>query len=293
MNTLAQIAYNLDPALLRWGNVEVRYYGLCWVTGLILGYMLMLYMSKREHFPAQIVDSLAIWGTLAGILGARLGHCFFYDWEYYSQHPDAILRIWEGGLASHGGAIGALIAVAFICRKYKVNILWLLDRLVIPIAILAVLIRIGNFFNSEIYGTPTNLPWGVIFLRNGETLPKHPTQIYEALAYLITFLTLWLLYAKHRSARQRFGLLAGTFFTMVFLARFIIEFIKEDQSPFEASMTLNMGQWLSIPFIVTGLFLIARGLRLPPQPEPHFAPNGSNLQKMNRAQRRRQERSKH
>ena len=190
------------------------------------------------------------------VVGARLGHVFFYAWDYYSQHPWEIIKTWEGGLASHGGVVGIFLALLVHSKYYtKRNVFWTIDRVVIPTAIVAMLIRLGNLFNSEIYGVQTSLPWGIIFERNHETVPKHPTQIYEALAYLVTFIVLHRMYWK-TDAKSKTGLISGIFFIMVFSARFLIEFVKEDQEAFEAGMMLNMGQWLSIPFILGGIALV-------------------------------------
>lgn len=220
-------------------------------------------MFKSEKTPQKWIDSLFFYIIIATIVGARLGHVFFYGWEYYSQHPSEIIKVWHGGLASHGGAIGIVIALLIHSKLItKRNVLWTIDRIVVPTALVAAFIRTGNLMNSEIYGVETGLPWGFIFERNGETLPKHPTQIYEALAYLFSFGVLIYLYWR-TGMKNREGFLTGLFFILIFFARFLIEFIKEDQEAFEAAMTLNMGQWLSIPFVLAGIFLVVRALKLP------------------------------
>ncbi len=171
--------------------------------------------------------------------------------------------VWHGGLASHGGTLGIMIAMYFFSRNVsKRSMLWIFDRIVVPTALVAAMIRTGNLMNSEIYGVQTTLPWGFIFERNGETVAKHPTQLYEALAYLFTFALVMYMYWKTR-AKNKEGLIFGVFFILIFGARFLIEFIKEDQEAFEAGMTLNMGQWLSIPFVLLGAFLVIRAIRLP------------------------------
>ena len=203
---------------------------------------------------------------MATIVGARLGHVFFYQWDYYSAHPWKILATWEGGLASHGGAIGIIIAVIlFSIFTAKRNPLWTFDRLTVAIALVGCLIRIGNLMNSEIFGHATDLPWGFRFVRSSEWLSMyapqacHPTQIYEALCYLALFgLMMWMYW--RRNAGERPGLLFGTFLVGTFASRFLIEFIKNDQVPFEADMALNMGQWLSLPFVALGVFLIVWAL---------------------------------
>ncbi|PIF02705.1 MAG: hypothetical protein CR987_01035 [Draconibacterium sp.] len=175
-----------------------------------------------------------------------------------------MIKVWHGGLASHGGAIGIIIVLLIYSKKVsKRNFWWVVDRIAVPTALVGAFIRTGNLMNSEIYGTVTSLPWGFIFERNGETLAKHPTQIYEALAYLISFGILSYLYWKKKGIKHKEGFLSGLFFVLIFLSRFLIEFIKEDQEAFEATMTLNMGQWLSVPFIIVGIFLIYRSLKRP------------------------------
>src|SRR5690554_2608709 len=224
-------------------------------------------MFRSEHVPQKWVDSLFFYIIIATILGARLGHVFFYGWEYYSQNPGEILMVWHGGLASHGGALGIFIAMLiYSARVTKRNVFWTIDRVVVPTALVAAFIRLGNLMNSEIYGIETSLPWGFIFERNNEIVPKHPTQIYEALAYLLTFAVLGHLYWR-TPAKNKQGMLTGVLFIMVFTARFLIEFIKEDQEAFEATMALNMGQWLSVPFILAGIYLVVRAMN---RPEKHY-----------------------
>ncbi len=257
------IHWNVDPEIFSLWVFSIRWYGLLFASGFLIGYYIGENMMKSEGVNPKWIESLFFYIIIATIVGARLGHVFFYGWDYYSQHPEEIIKVWHGGLASHGGAIGILIAM-FLHSKYitKRTMLWTLDRIVVPTALVAAFIRTGNLMNSEIYGIQTSLPWGFIFERNGETVAKHPTQIYEALAYLMSFGILMLLYKK-TSSKNRPGLLMGAFFVLIFMARFFIEFIKEDQEAFEAGMALNMGQWLSIPFVVIGLFLIIRAVKKP------------------------------
>jgi prolipoprotein diacylglyceryl transferase len=198
-------------------------------------------------------------------VGARLGHTLFYEPEYYLKNPLEILKIWKGGLASHGWAIGILIALGLYYRKYRIPFLWLMDRLVIVVALASAFIRLGNLFNSEIYGLPTSLPWGIEFVRDtlydrttGEilpTVPRHPTQLYEALSYLLIFLVSFTFY-RIRHMKVRDGFMFGTFMIALFTARFLIEFVKNDQVAFEAGMRLNMGQLLSLPFLLAGIGLL-------------------------------------
>ena len=264
MDILAFIHWNVNPEIFSLGPVHVRWYGLLFAVGFLFGYNHGEKMFKHENIDLKWLESLFIYLIVATIIGARLGHVLFYGWDYYSQHPIEILYVWQGGLASHGGVLGIIIAM-FIWSKYvsKRSILWVLDRVVVPSVFVAALIRLGNLMNSEIYGIPTTFPWGVIFERNHETVAKHPTQIYESLSYLVTFGVMLYMYWKTK-AKDYQGLLVGVFFVMVFSARFFIEFIKEVQEPFEKGMTLDMGQWLSIPFVLTGIFLIIRALKKGP-----------------------------
>jgi prolipoprotein diacylglyceryl transferase len=257
------IHWNVNPEIFSLGPLSIRWYGLLFALGFLLGYYIGEYMLKSENVKEKWIESLFFYLIIATVVGARLGHVFFYGWDYYSQNPGEIIKVWHGGLASHGGAIGILIAM-FLHSKLitKRTMLWTLDRIVVPIALVAAFIRTGNLMNSEIYGIQTSLPWGVIFERNGETVAKHPTQIYEALAYLFSFGVLMFLYWR-TSSKNRPGLILGAFFVLMFLARLLIEFIKEDQEAFEAGMMLNMGQWLSIPFILVGVFLIVRAIKKP------------------------------
>lgn len=208
-------------------------------------------MFRNENLKQEVLDKLTIYMAIGTIVGARLGHCFFYEPGYYLSHPGEILKIWHGGLASHGAAIGILIALWLFVRKEKKDYSWVIDRIAIVVALSGFFIRMGNLMNSEIYGVETNLPWGFVFLNNGETAPKHPTQIYEALAYLLVFFLLYRIYWKNKGEHIQ-GMLISLFLIIVFTARFFIEFLKEDQVAFEANMTLNMGQRLSIPFVIAG-----------------------------------------
>ena len=267
INLLNYIHWNVSPEIFNLGPLSIRWYGLLFATGFLIGYYIGERMFRSEGVPQKWIDSLFFYIIIATIIGARLGHVFFYGWDYYSQNPGEILKIWHGGLASHGGALGIIIAMVIYSKKVtKRNILWTIDRIVVPTALVAAFIRTGNLMNSEIYGVQTSLPWGFIFERNNETVPKHPTQIYEALTYLISFGVLMYLYLKTRS-RYKQGLLTGVFFIFIFATRFFIEFIKEDQEAFEAGMALNMGQWLSIPFVLLGIFLIVRAVKMP---EKHY-----------------------
>jgi phosphatidylglycerol---prolipoprotein diacylglyceryl transferase len=276
MNSFLFIHWNPNPEIFSLGSISVRWYGLLFATGFLLGYTILTKMFKYEGAKVEWVDKLFIYVIVATIIGARLGHVIFYGWSYYSHHLIEIFLpiaktangykfVGYQGLASHGGSFGILIAVWLFSKKVTHrNMLWTLDRLAVPVALVSAMIRTGNLMNSEIYGVATTLPWGFIFERNGETVAKHPTMIYEALSYLITFILLLYFFYKKKSLKDRQGLLIGVFFIGIFLTRFLIEFIKEPQEAFEANMALNMGQILSIPFVLAGVYLIYRSLNRPP-----------------------------
>ena len=265
---LSFITWDVDPELISW-PIHVRWYGLKFAIGFWIGFNIVAKMFKREGAPESWLGTLLVWVFAGTIIGARLGHVLFYEWSYYSVHPMKILAIWEGGLASHGGAVGVILAVIlFSIFTTKRSPLWTFDRLVIAIALVGCLIRIGNLMNSEIFGHATSLPWGFKFVRSAEWhaiyegVACHPTQIYEALCYLGLFgLLMWMYWRKNEGERP--GLIFGTFLVGIFLPRFLIEFIKNPQVAFEQDMSLNMGQLLSIPFVVFGIILIIRALMRP------------------------------
>ncbi len=252
---LTAIHWNVNPEIFRIGSFAIRYYGVLWALAFYVGYIVFNQFVKREKLPEGFLDSLTVYTAIGTVIGARLGHCLFYEPDYYLSHPLEILKIWHGGLASHGAAIGILIALYFFSRKYKKPFIYVLDRVVITVALGGMFIRLGNLMNSEIYGVETTLPWGFIFERNGEIFPKHPTQLYEALAYLLIFLILYYIYIK-RDGKPKQGFIFGLFLILLFGARFLIEFVKQPQVDFEQTMTLNMGQILSIPFMLAGVVLM-------------------------------------
>ncbi len=259
------IPWNVNPEIFRIGNFAVRWYGLLFASGFVFGYYIMRRIFRNEGLSDATLDRLTVYMAVGTIVGARLGHCFFYEPEYYLARPLEILKVWHGGLASHGAAIGILLALWLFVRKEKKPFMWVIDRVVIVVALAGALIRLGNLMNSEIYGVETTLPWGFVFLRNGENAPKHPTQIYEALAYLTTFGILMRIYWKNLG-KQKPGLLFGVFLVIVFGFRFFVEYVKEDQVAFEAGMKLNMGQWLSIPFVLAGIAILVWAFSHKPAP---------------------------
>ena len=254
------INWDVNPEIFRIGNFAVRWYGLLFASGFFFGYLIFMRFFKKEGLSADLLDKLTIYMALGTVIGARLGHCLFYEPDYYLSNPVEILKIWRGGLASHGAAIGILIALWLWVRKFKMSFIWIIDRIVVVVALAGAFIRLGNLMNSEIYGVETSLPWGFVYIRNLEVVPKHPTQIYEALTYFLVFVMLLVIYYK-TNAKPRSGMLFGIFLILVFGMRFLIEFIKEDQVDFEAGMALNMGQWLSIPFALLGAGILVWSLR--------------------------------
>ena len=259
---LSFITWDANPTIISW-PVTVRWYGLMFAIGFWIGFNIVARMFRHEGAPERWLGTLLLYVGVGTVVGARLGHVCFSAWDDSSQHPVEILYTWEGGLASHGGAIGVILAVIlFSIFVSKRSPMWTFDRLVIAIALVGGLIRFGNLMNSEIYGHYTDMPWGFIFVRNGETMPAHPTQIYEALCYFALFgLLMWMYWRKN--AQERPGLIFGTFLVGIFMPRFLIEYVKNVQEPWEADMVLNMGQLLSIPFVLLGIFLIVRAYMRP------------------------------
>lgn len=264
------IVWDFDPVMISLGSFEIRYYGLMWAIAILLAAKFFDNFVKREGLPEQVSESIFLYGTLGTILGSRLGHCLFYDPDFYLSHPwEIITGFRDGGMASHGAAIGILVGLWLFSRKNKLPYIWSLDRIMVGVAIGGAVVRFGNLFNSEIFGTPTSLPWGFEFVRSAKWVREfapaavHPTQIYEALCYVITFIVLVVLYYRYDMARRRPGLMFGVGLVGIFVTRFLIESIKVNQEAFEEGMALNMGQWLSVPFILLAGVMIYRALRKP------------------------------
>ncbi len=268
---LSEITWTADPAIFTIGSKEIRWYSLMFIIGFGIGYKIVERMWKRENINPKWIDPLLYYTLVGTVVGARLGHCLFYDPGYYLSHPVEILKVWEGGLASHGGVLGIIVAIYFYSKHVsRQSMLWTFDKLVVPTGLVAALIRIGNLMNHEVYGLPTDLPWGFRFIENLHawrqgaepifSAPSHPTQIYEAACYLLTFVLCMGLYFK-KDAWKKEGLIFGIFMVCIFTARFFIEFLKNNQEDFEAAMPINMGQCLSIPFIVMGIYFIVRAWR--------------------------------
>lgn len=264
------IHWNLDPELINILGISIRYYGLLFVSGLILSVYTLSWIFKRENIPSEHLDKLSIFGMIGILVGARLGHCLFYEPSYYLSNPlemilpitfpsgGGVKFIGYQGLASHGGALGLLIALYFYSRKTKHSMIDTIDLIAVVSGLGAGFIRLANFMNSEIIGMPTTKPWGVIFERV-DNLPRHPAQLYETICYFIIFAIMMILYKKKRD-KLKSGFFFGLVLVLIFTARFIIEFFKEDQVGFEDGMTFNMGQLLSVPYIVVGIGFIVFGL---------------------------------
>lgn len=264
LNTIINaITWDFDPAIFRIGDFEIRYYGLLWAASFWIGYTLVKNFYKKEGIDEKLMDPLLYSVLIGAVLGARLGHVVFYDYDWYftsnnpagENHISSILNIREGGLASHGGVIGVIVAVWWYSKyKLKRSMLFVFDKLAIPSALACTLIRLGNFFNSEIVGIPTEKPWGIIFVQNGEDFARHPAQLYEAICYLFAFVLLWFLYVKKEWYKKE-GKLFGVFLILIFTARFFVEFVKNSQEGFQEFFNdaLSTGQLLSIPFVLIGL----------------------------------------
>lgn len=263
------IYWDPDPIAFRIFSHGIRWYALCWAAGLLLGYFVMQKLYRRQHIPQDKFDPLFFYIFIGVIAGARLGHCLFYEPSYFLSHPvEMFLPIghteqgWQctgyAGLSSHGGVIGMMIAIWLYVKRTGVNLMRVLDNMGICGPLTGCFIRLGNLFNSEIVGRPTDLPWGFIFAANGESFARHPGQLYESLAYLLIFFVGILIYSRHVN-KAGTGFYFGWCLTTVFVFRFFVEYVKDVQESFEQNMLLDMGQILSIPFIVIGLYCLLGG----------------------------------
>ena len=268
LNNFLYIVWDFDPVMFSIGGFELRYYGLMWAVTFLLGERFFSGFAKREGFGKEIIETGFLWIVLGAVLGARVGHCLFYEFPYYIAKPWAIITEFRnGGMASHGSALGMLFGMWVTARKHKMPYVWWLDRIMIPVAIGGALVRLGNLFNSEIVGCTTDLPWGFKFVRLYPNLPiesipaQHPAQLYEAICYIITFAILLWMYFKRNEGQKHPGLMFGVGVLGIFLTRPFVELIKENQEAFEEGMLLNMGQMLSIPFIILAVYMIWGSLK--------------------------------
>ncbi len=271
---IAYITWNIDPVIVQLGSLGIRWYGVLLATGFFLSYLTLGKIFKKENLSQELLDRFALWLVLATVVGLRLGHVLFYEPAYYFAHPGEIIMVWNGGLASHGAVIGIISYLIYFTLKHKMNPLWLFDRVSAVVPIAAGMVRIGNLMNSEIYGTPTDVPWAFVFVRE-DLLPRHPSQIYEAIVYFSLF-AFFVWYYKKLNGKIPAGRFTGLILTVIFTARFFIEFVKDVQVDFEKGMSLNMGQWLSIPFILIGIALLIYSYKaksIPSYTEPVTKPN--------------------
>lgn len=254
-------SWNADPVAVSIGPLSVHWYGLLFAAAFIAGLQIMGRMFAREGRDRNDLDSLLAFVVIGALVGARLGHCLLYDPAHYLANPLDILKVWEGGLASHGGVVGIVLAVWAYARTRRYAFLWLLDRIAVPAVLGGAFIRVGNFMNSEIVGMPTIVSLAVIFERL-DPLPRHPVQLYEAAAYLAIFAVLFPTW-RQEGLRRRQGLLTGLFLVLVFAARFFLEFYKMPQAAYEYGQFLTVGQWLSAPCVLAGSWLLIRAWRRP------------------------------
>lgn len=262
------IYWDVSPELFKAGPLVVRWYGVFFALAFVSGYFIVRWQFRTEHKRESALDSLLVQVMAGAVIGARLGHVLFYQPAHYLSHPLEILEVWQGGLASHGGAVGILAALYFYTRRHLDQpYVWLLDRIVVPAALAGALIRVGNLFNSEILGQPAMVPWAFVFARV-DSVPRHPVQLYEAVGYALVFFLLISIYRRLRDQTPR-GLLFGLFLVAVFTVRFLLEFLKQRQADYEQHFPLSVGQWLSLPFVAFGLVLLwrtvgpSRGARKP------------------------------
>jgi prolipoprotein diacylglyceryl transferase len=282
MNLLS-IVWDVDPVIFTIGERGIRWYGVLLAFGFLLGYLILSRVMKKEGNKQENIDKLAIFVIVGVVVGLRLGHCLFYNPGYYLTHPLDIFKVWEGGLASHGGAIGILLAVWIYSKKFKMSFLALLDRIVLIVPLAGGMVRLGNLMNSEIFGVQTSMPWAFKFMRNRDDFqpaidaatghcntmdinclaeywtPRHPTQLYEALFYFLMFIVFYFVFKKYIK-KWKEGTFLGWFIVVIFVFRYLVEFTKVDQVEFEGwTEAIRMGQLLSIPFILLGLFFLGRG----------------------------------
>jgi len=252
--------WSVNPVAFSFGSLHVFWYGMLFATAILAGLEFMKWVYRVEGKNVDDLETMFIYIVIGIVVGARLGHCLFYDPSYYLANPMKIFAVWEGGLASHGGGMGVIIALYIFTKKFKLNYLWLLDRVAIPTALFGFFVRMGNFMNSEIVGDPTNVPWAVVFSRV-DSLPRHPAQLYEGFSYLIIFIALTLLYKIKRTTLNN-GTLFSLFLIGVFTVRFLVEFVKVKQADYDTSfLHMSTGQALSVPFLLVGFGMLIWSLK--------------------------------
>jgi len=263
---MPHLLWNVDPVMLHLGPIELRWYGLLFAGGIIAAYWVGVWSFEQAGGSREETNRLLSYVVVGTIVGARLGHCLLYQPGYYLRHPLEIVAVWRGGLASHGGVAGIVVATWLFGRRTGRSTLWLLDRVAVGAPLAAACIRVGNFFNSEIIGRPSTVPWAVVFSRV-DMRPRHPAMLYEAAAYLLIFVMMVLL-DRRTTLRERRGALTGMLLVLVFGARFAIEFLKEPQEAFEAALPLDMGQLLSLPVVLIGALVLSAAYRRPGAGKP-------------------------
>jgi phosphatidylglycerol:prolipoprotein diacylglycerol transferase len=260
---MTTMVWDLDPELVKIGSISIRWYSVWIAIGLILSHHVFRHIWHKEGRRAEEADLVIIVAVFFSVVGARLAHCFFYQPDYFLAHPMDILKLWQGGLASHGGFIGLFCGLALLLRVFKnVSFLYLADRFMISAGIVSISLRTGNLFNSEILGKPSDAPWAIVFSRVDQ-VPRHPSQVYEIISYTFILFVLIRIYLRPR-LRLKPGLIFGSGLTLYSVFRIIIEFTKEGQSELDHEWAFTIGQWLSVPFAVVGLLLLSGvGERIP------------------------------
>ena len=248
---MEHLIWNVNPNILELGSLQLRWYGVLFVGSFFIGLLILQWIYKREGKDAASLDQLLIYVMVGAVVGSRLVHCLFYEPDFYLSHPLEILKVWKGGLASHGGLAGVLLALYVFSKRYDTPYMWLLSRIAIPGALTAACVRFGNLFNSEILGLPSELPWAIVFERV-DLIPRHPVQLYEALSYLVILAILLVIYRKVSPAFAT-KILPGTFLVLVFTARFLLEYTKTKQEAYTLDIPFSTGQLLSIPYILLGI----------------------------------------
>ena len=248
---MEHLIWNIDPTLLHLGPLQLRWYGLLFVGSFFLGSMILTWMYKREGKDPAPVENLLIYLMIGAVIGSRLMHCLAYEPEFYLANPLEILKVWKGGLASHGGLLGVFISMYIFAKRYNTPYMWIVSRVAIPGALTAAFVRFGNFFNSEILGLPSDKPWAIIFERI-DMVPRHPVQLYEAFSYLTLLLILLVIYRK-TSTTFATKILPGVFLASMFMIRFLLEYTKTRQADYTTSLPFTTGQMLSVPFILIGV----------------------------------------
>ena len=251
--------WNANPNIFEFGSLQLRWYGVLFVGSFFLALLILGKIYKREGKDPTELDAMLIYAMIGTVLGARLVHCLFYEPDFYLSHPIEILKVWKGGLASHGGLAGVLIAFYIFSKRYNTPYMWVLSRTAITGTIVAASVRIGNFFNSEILGLPSDKPWAIIFAKV-DMIPRHPVQIYEAISYLMMFVLLIAIYRKVTPAFAT-KIIPGVFLVTMFATRFMLEYTKTRQAAYTTDLPFTTGQLLSVPYIIVGIVWIVWALK--------------------------------